>query len=521
VKKIFLLTRTFSILIVLAFFLMQSCNLKDKKSLVKKPNIVFIFTDDQTYSSIHALGNNEIITPSFDKLVNDGTTFTHVYNMGSWSGAVCAASRAMLNTGRFVWRANAFRQNWFGNDSVSFNMSWSKLMESNGYDTYMTGKWHVDAPASKLFKNTIHIRPGMPQDAWNHSKMVAKFDSLNKIGSTKSNYIMPNGYNRPKDENDMSWSPTDVSKGGFWEGGKHWSEVLNEVLKDDAISFIDIAKEKEAPFFMYLAFNAPHDPRQAPKEYVDLYPLESISIPKSFLSEYPYRNSIANGNDLRDEALAPFPRTKHAIKVHKQEYYASISHLDTQIGLIVNALEKSGKMNNTYIFLTSDHGLAMGRHGLLGKQNLFDHSIRPPMIVVGPDIPKNKKVDTDIYLQDVMATSIEIAGIEKPDYVEFNSFLNIAKRESQKSHYKSIYGAYLDVQRMIRKDGFKLLVYPEIEKILLFNLDKDPEEMYDIANLPENKEKVKSLFKDLMQLQREMDDKVDLSNIYETLNYKK
>ncbi|WP_303316259.1 sulfatase-like hydrolase/transferase [Flavivirga abyssicola] len=494
-------------------FVFCSCQSKKKESKAEKPNIVFIFTDDQTYSSINALGNDEIITPSFDKLVHEGTTFTHAYNMGAWNGAVCAASRAMIVSGRFVWRANEFRQNWVDNDSSSFQKSWPKLLESQGYKTYMTGKWHVDAPAERLFNKVTHVRPGMPDDTWEHFEMVAKFDSLSKVKNANSEDIMPNGYNRPKSENDTTWSPFDKSKGGFWQGGKHWSEVV----KDDAIKFIDEAKNDDNPFFMYLAFNAPHDPRQAPKEFVDMYPLENISTPKSFLPEYPFRNDIANGNDLRDEALAPFPRTEYAIKVHKQEYYASLTHLDKQIGLIIDALKKSGELDNTYIFLTSDHGLAMGRHGLLGKQTLFDHSIRPPLIIIGPDIPKDKRVNSDVYLQDVMATSLEIAGIEKPDYVEFNSFLDIAKGQTNKSNYKSIYGAYLDVQRMIRKDGFKLLVFPKINKVLLFNLEEDPEEMNDIANDPLHKEKIKVLFEDLMTLQKEMDDSVDLQPIYELL----
>ena len=479
----------------------------------KKPNIVLIFTDDQTYSSIHALGNKEIITPNMDKMVEEGTTFTHAYNMGSWSGAVCAASRAMMISGRFVWRANKFRQKWNKNNPDALDKSWSKILESGGYETYMTGKWHVDAQAQKIFNNVAHVRPGMPKDAWKSREIVAKFKATPGLKISGSGKIMPLGYNRPKNVNDTLWSPTNTKLGGFWEGGKHWSEVL----ADDAVSFIDKAKTKDDPFFMYLAFNAPHDPRQAPQEYIDMYPLDSISVPKSYMPEYPFRHQIANSNDLRDEALAPFPRTKFAIKVHTQEYYASITHVGAQIGVIMDALKKSGKMNNTYIFFTADHGLAMGRHGLLGKQSLFDHSIRPPMIVIGPEIPKNNKVEADVYLQDVMATSIEIAGIEKPEYVEFNSFLDLAKGETEKSHYNAIYGAYLKVNRMIRKDGFKLLVYPTLNKVLLFDLKKDPEEMNDISEYPTNKEKVKFLFTELLQLQKDMDDPLDLTNIYLTL----
>ncbi len=495
-------------ILVLCF---SSCkDITKTEGLEEKPNIVFIFTDDQTYSSVQALGNNEIITPSLDKLVKGGTSFTHAYNMGSWSDAVCLASRAMLNSGRSVWRAHDFTQYWKKNDSL--NKSWPKLLESAGYETYMTGKWHVDAQAPKIFKNTIHVRPGMPKDAWNHYEMVAKFDSLSKLKEQNSATIMPNGYNRPQNEHDKSWLPSDEKNGGYWEGGKHWSEVL----KDDAINFIKKAENKKQPFFMYLAFNAPHDPRQAPQEFIDLYPLDSLSIPKSYLPEYPYRNSIASGNHLRDEALAPFPRTTHAVKTHKQEYYASISHLDKQIGLILDALKASGKMDNTYIFLTSDHGLAIGRHGLLGKQNLFDHSIRAPLIMVGPNIPRDAKVKTDVYIQDIMATTLEVAGVEKPSYVDFNSFLDIAKG-STRTNYESIYGAYLDVQRMIRKDGYKLLVYPEINKVLLFDLKKDPEEIVDISKEPNYKEKVKTLFQDLILLQQETQDSLDLTRIFENL----
>ncbi|MGM8361981.1 sulfatase-like hydrolase/transferase [Flavobacterium sp. ARAG 55.4] len=476
-----------------------------------KPNIVFIFTDDQTYSSIHALGNKEIQTPNMDALVKNGTTFTHAYNMGSWSGAVCVASRAMLISGRSVWRANEVSKEWAKNKSVE--KTWGKLMEQQGYDTYITGKWHVDAPVAQVFRHTKNIRAGMAEDGWNHSKMVATFDSIRKTKGSFDDVRMPNGYNRPLSKNDTSWLPYDKTKGGYWKGGKHWSVVL----RDNAIGYINEAKTKTNPFFMYLAFNAPHDPRQAPKEYQDKYPLNKISVPQSFLPEYPFRRDMGNNNDLRDEALAPFPRTEYAVKVHTQEYYASITYTDEQIGLILEALKKSGKMDNTYIIFTADHGLAMGRHGLLGKQSLFDHSVRAPFVMVGPDIPKNKKVDTDIYLQDAMATALDLAGAPKPKYVEFNSLMDLAKGKKTKSNYKAIYGAYLDLQRMIRKDGYKLIVYPKIKKVLLFDLKKDSEEINDIAGLPANKENVKTLFADLQQLQKEMDDPLDLSGILQSL----
>ena len=476
-----------------------------------KPNILFIFTDDQTYTAVSALGNQEIQTPNLDKLVQNGTTFTHAYNMGAWNGAVCVASRAMLISGRSVWRANEFRKNWINGDSL--DQTWGRLMEQNGYDTYMTGKWHVDAKAEAVFKTVRNIRPGMPRDAWRHHDQVKRLKDIDDFKTVDLAEFMPVGYNRPIDENDSSWSPSDPRFGGFWEGGKHWSEVL----KDDAISFINQAKTSNNPFFMYLAFNAPHDPRQSPPAFIEKYPLDKISLPESWMPEYPLQNSIGNGPSLRDEALAPFPRTPYATKKHIQEYYAIITHLDQQIGLILDALEASGKMDNTYIFFTADHGLAMGHHGLLGKQSLYDHSIRVPLIITGPDIPKGKKLDTDVYLQDVMATSLELADVKKPDYVEFNSFLELAKGLSTKSPYDAIYGGYINFQRMVRKDGYKLVLYPRAKKQLLFDLKNDPEEMHNLADNPEYKGKVESLFNALIQLQKQMNDTLDLKSYYSSI----
>jgi arylsulfatase A-like enzyme len=215
---------------------------------------------------------------------------------------------------------------------------------------------------------------------------------------------------------------------------------------------------------------------------------------------------------LRDEALAPFPRTELAIKTHLQEYYAIITHMDEQIGLILKELEAKGLHENTLIFLTADHGLAMGRHGLLGKQNMYDHSMRVPLLVAGPGIPKGKKVDKDVFLQDIMASSIDAAGLKKPDFVEFNSFLPLVKNTNEKGSLESgVYGAYLDLQRMIRKDGYKLIVYPKVNKVLLFDMDNDPEEMNNLAEDAQYKAKVKVLFEDLVKLQKHYADPLDLS----------
>ncbi|MDX1328172.1 MAG: sulfatase-like hydrolase/transferase, partial [Arenibacter sp.] len=171
-----------------------------------------------------------------------------------------------------------------------------------------------------------------------------------------------------------------------------------------------------------------------------------------------------------------------------------------------------------YIIYTSDHGLAVGEHGLMGKQSMYDHSIRVPLMVVGPDIPKGKKVEADVYLQDVMATALDLGGVEKPDYVEFNSLMNLIRKTEDTGNYNAIYGTYeKGSQRMIRKDGYKLIVYPKSEVVRLYNLETDPEELNDIAKAPENAALIKQLFEELLLLQEKMGDQLDLKPIFNLL----
>ncbi|SEJ75670.1 Arylsulfatase A [Dyadobacter sp. SG02] len=445
-----------------------------------KPNIIIIFTDDQRYNTVHALGNDQVITPNLDGLVHHGTVFTHAFNMGAWHGAVCVASRAMLLTGMSVWDVKNQEKDYA--PLIARQGFWPQQMKNAGYETYMTGKWHVATDATKLFDHARNIRPGMADQT-------------------------PQGYNRPQSPTDTLWQPWKEEYGGFWQGGKHWSQVV----ADDAVDYLTDASRKDKPFFMYLAFNAPHDPRQAPKRWVDRYPVNKIIVPESFVAEYPYKDEMGCGKDLRDEQLAPFPRTKYAVQKHIQEYYASISYMDEQVGRILEALKKSGKAENTYIFFTADHGLAIGHNGLLGKQSMFDHSVRPPLVVSGPGIPQGQRRDQNVYLQDVMATSYELAGVSKPSHVFFNSLLPIVRDRQLKSPYEDIYGCYMDLQRMIRTDRYKLIVYPKTSRVLLFDLKKDPLEMHDIANQPASKPVLDNLKKRLIQRQKAMHDELSLS----------
>ena len=324
---------------------------------------------------------------------------------------------------------------------------------------------------------------------------------------------MPVGYGRPVNEDDNSWKSSDTSQGGFWEGGKHWSEVL----ADDAINLIEDSKKVDDPFFMYLAFNAPHDPRQAPERFLEMYPIENIKLPPNYSPQHPFWKEIGNEPGLRDEALAPYPRSEYAVKKHIQEYFAIISHLDEQVGKIVSHLENQNMLDNTYIIFTSDHGLAVGQHGLIGKQSLYDHSIRVPMIINGPNIEKGSVYNQDIYLQDIVPTTLDLANIPVPDHIDFKSFYNIVFNNDNNKTHNAIYGTYgccpgnyFDFQRMIRKDGYKLMLFPKNKRIELYDLNNDPYEINNLADNSNYKSKVKDLYQELIILQKEMGDTLKL-----------
>lgn len=460
-----------------------------------KPNVLFILTDDQAVDTIAAAGawdaaGSSTRTPRMDSLYQNGTSFANAYNAGAWHGAVCVASRSMLHSGRFLWHARRAERTRF-REMIDQGRFWSQRMKAAGYTTFMSGKWHVEAPAERLFDRLVHPRPGMP-------------------GTVKRSY------QRPIEGRPDPWSPTDPSLGGYWEGGRHWSEVL----ADDAVDFLREAATGTRPFFMYLAFNAPHDPRQAPAEFLAMHPMESVGLPENFQPLQEHLDAMGLGpaslKGMRDEALAPFPRTRFAIQTHRREYKALVSHLDAQIGRILDALDAAGLSEQTHVILTSDHGLALGRHGLMGKQNLYEHSMRVPLVIRGPGIPKGRSIPSRVYMQDAMATTLDLAGADR-DGIDFHSLIPRIHDPSAAGH-GPIYGAFGErFQRAVIDGRHKMILYPADKTVLLFDLEADPLEMKDLSKEPAMPGIARSLFRKLMELRTRHGDPYDPSADFPSL----
>jgi choline-sulfatase len=144
----------------------------------------------------------------------------------------------------------------------------------------------------------------------------------------------------------------------------------------------------------------------------------------------------------------------------------------------------------------------------MGKQNLYDHSVRVPFIMSGPGVPVGKRIDAPIYLQDIVPTTLELAGDKKIDDLDFQSLVPLLKGEGKPR--ERIYGAYMELQRMIQKGSRKLILYPDAKVARVFDLAKDPHEMKDLAGTAEGKVVIKELFPELLELQKELNDPLDL-----------
>ncbi|MEM1354071.1 MAG: sulfatase-like hydrolase/transferase [Planctomycetota bacterium] len=419
-------------------------------------NVLVLLTDDQTYNTIMMLGNGRMHTPNLDRLAAQGTTMSHCFNQGGWHGAICVASRAMMHCGRHLWRVvEPHNHRDAGLLSVDGPL-WAEHFRASGYATFGTGKWHNGgASFARSFSHGDAVFLGGMHPYNKQRGNAGGPITLGHVGPDLRHY--------------------DGAAGSFerYDTGEAWS---TDLYADAAASFIESRRGADDPFFAYVSFAAPHDPRHAPQQYLAHYSLDEIELPPNFLGEHPFDFGVRR---IRDEAYLPYPRDPEVVKLELLRYYAMISHIDDRVGDLIDMLKAIGQLDNTYIVFTSDHGLAMGEHGLLGKQNLYDHSVRVPMVWRGPGIAPGEISRELVYLHQLYPTTCELAGLAMPENLDVPSLVPVIRGEQ--GSYRSIYGAYTDTIRMLRTDRYKLIRYPKIGESQLFDLEQDPWEMNDLA----------------------------------------
>jgi arylsulfatase A-like enzyme len=406
-----------------------------------RPNVVFLFTDDQRADGARALGNPALHTPNLDGLVKSGFTFTNAYCLGSDMPAVCTPSRNMLLSGRAYFR-------WKGPQAPADGPSFAAAMKAAGYETYHHGKrGNTSLNLQKHFDHSAYV---------NESKERA-------------------------------------------------SGQPGKTIVDAAIQFLGKRKSNR-PFFLYLAFEAPHDPRVAAREYLDRYAPEKLPLPTNYLPVHPFDNGEML---VRDEKLERWPRTEAAVRRHLHEYYAVITGLDFHIGRLLAELRRLKLDRDTLIVFSSDHGLAMGSHGLMGKQSLYDAAMKSPLVIAGPGVPKGESAAL-AYLMDIFPTVCDLCGAKTPGGLDGRSLAPILAGKSDKVR-DSLFLAYRDVQRAVRDDRWKLIRYPKINRTQLFDLKADPHETTDVAADPTNAKRIEAMMAQMRGWQKALGDAAPLS----------
>lgn len=282
-------------------------------------------------------------------------------------------------------------------------------------------------------------------------------------------------------------------------GGEPGKEIV-----DRAIEFLK-GRDQAKPVLMYLAFANPHDPRVAAEKYLAMYERASVPIPRNFLPLHPFNNGE---QFVRDELLAAFPRTEDEVRQHWHEYLAVITALDGHIGRLIGSLKEQGMYENTLFVFSSDQGLAMGSHGLMGKQNLYDAGMKPPLYMAGPGVPQGETAAL-AYLHDIFPTVCDLVGAKIPAGLDGKSLKPVIDGKSTGVR-DTLFCAYRDVQRAVRDERYKLIRYPQVDVTQLFDLRSDPDEMHNLAGEASQAGRIKELTAKMAAWQKELGDTAPL-----------
>ncbi|MBM3763595.1 MAG: choline-sulfatase [Acidobacteria bacterium] len=384
----------------------------------KRPNVLILYADDQRADTIREHGNSLIDTPNLDRLSRSGVSFRSCYNQGGHVGAVCIASRAMLMSGKSLWRAT-------GQGGLDGTLMPERFREA-GYESFFTGKWHNGEPTLlRSFEQggLVHMGGMGPQIS----------PELSQFGS------------KTKESQEGRATP---------------------LFSNGLIHFLKRRTKSSKPFFGYCAFTAPHDPRQASPEYFKRYESRELALPRPWFPTPPLDNGELK---IRDEMVVPAPRTREQCLSELKSYYALITELDAYVGKILQTLDDTGERQNTIVVYAADNGLAMGAHGLMGKQSMYEHSLRVPLIMAGPGI--SARVERKpMYLYEVYGRLCQATGLSAPSAVE--------------NPGAPLYFGYRNFQRAVRIGDRKMSWSGSTKE--QYNLAKDPHEEHNlIGTLPE------------------------------------
>lgn len=407
-----------------------------------RPNILLIVADDQSSQDLQIYNpRSSLQTPVLAALAERGVVLENACHMGSFSGAVCTPSRHMIMTGRTVWHLPNVRGNIRNCPEDIVEWTLPAVFRRAGYATMRTCK-------------------------------------------------RGNSYEAANQQFEIRHDAT--KRGAAADDGSPWhAERVLDFLQQRQ------QEQDERPFLIYLGFSHPHDQRDGTPELLARYgavnhrdqqqapPLhpDQPQLPVNYLPAHPFDTTHA---DVRDEIAVSGVWKRRDVATVRNELgrqFACSELIDQQIGRVLQRLEQSGELENTIVIYTADHGMSIGRHGLMGKQNLYQHTWQVPFIAAGPGIAKGLRAPGNVYLLDLLSTLCDLSGVPIPESSEGLSMRSVLDGTAEQTR-DIMYGVYSGGSkpgiRCLRRGDWKLITYQapdrEIDEVQLFDLKTNPHE---------------------------------------------
>lgn len=441
-----------------------------------RPNIVFIITDQQRYDTVAAAGFGHMITPNLDRLVNEGVLFSSMYV----TAPSCAPSRASLFTGLYPHTTGVFR-----NDE-RWTHTWVQQLADAGYRTVNVGKMHTspfEAPYGfherHVTENKDRAHPALPYFLDNWDK------ALWSRGHEKPSRIT---YRRRGDYRDslgaFVWDlPADLHSDNFVPGlAAHWIDTWRG----------------DGPFFLQVGIPGPHPPYDPTQDALDLYDGRAVPMPlvdRASIGAEPAPLKALRGEHLandHDAVVHLDDATDAQERRRRVHYYANVTMIDRQVGLLVEALGRQGVLQDTVIVFTSDHGDCLGDHGHSQKWTMYEESVHVPAIVWSPGrVAAGRRVDDLVSLFDLGPTVLELAGLQPPRWMEARSLLPYLVDQGMAGrpyvfaeHAGDMILRGTEFMTMIRDSRWKLVHFVDSDEGQLFDLHADPHELRSLWDDP-------------------------------------
>jgi len=435
-----------------------------------RPNIVFIMTDQQRWDTLGCLGFDHVITPNLDSLAQRGVAFSKTFVQG----AVCAPSRASVVCCKYVHTHGVLNNSMWLLDSEP---NWIERLRASGYHTANIGKmhaWPIRHPCGFEYrlvvenKNYVQGQMGPPDD----------YDL----------FLQERGMVRPANE-----YPKTVKD--WWDQLQAVVWPYEEELYPDnfvgqrAVNYLqdyDFAR----PLFLWVGFVGPHDPYDVPASALERY--RGVRIPDPAVrpgeadhNPPEHRDSMRRMDGMRTQAAIWWSRaTPERIRRMRLHYFANITVIDDWVGRIVETLDALGQLENTTFIFTSDHGDCLGDHDMVYKFNThYDSVARVPLVISGYGVSARGMWDALVELRDIGPTVLELAGVEDTRELESQSLRPFLEGRDVVLH-DAVFSEHRH-RIMVRTQHRKLVFYAGRPYGELYDLQKDPQELHNLWNVPE------------------------------------